>query len=151
MMIRAARSDEAARLTQLAFDSKRHWGYDEAFMELCRSELVVREGDVHRGNVFVVADESSDAPIGLYVLTTVSELEGELDMLFVDPSHIGGGVGAALLAHAKDLARERGLSVLRVEADPFAAAFYEHEGAVLIGTTRSVSTGRELPTFEFRL
>ena len=49
MMIRAARSDEAVRLTQLAFDSKRHWGYDDAFMELCRSELVVREGDVHRG------------------------------------------------------------------------------------------------------
>jgi GNAT superfamily N-acetyltransferase len=151
MIIRAARSDEVARLTQLVFDSKRHWGYGDAFMELCRSELVVREVDVDRGNVFVAADEVNDAPIGVYVLRTVSEPEGELDMLFVDPSHIGEGVGAALLAHAMDLARERGQSVLRVESDPFAAAFYQHEGAVLVGTRTSASTGRELPAFEFRL
>jgi GNAT superfamily N-acetyltransferase len=135
----------------LVFDSKRHWGYDDAFMELCRGELVVRESDVNEGNVFVAADDVSDALMGVYVLTTKSAPEEELEMLFVEPSHIGEGVGAALLTHAKGLARERGRSVLCVEADPFAATFYEREGAVLTGTTTSASTGRELPTFEFRL
>jgi GNAT superfamily N-acetyltransferase len=151
MIIRAARRDEAATLTQLVFESKRHWGYDDEFMERCRSELVIREDDVVRGVVYVAADDVDDEAFGVYVLKMSSDDEAELDMLFVTPSRIGEGLGAALLSNAFDVVRASGRSLVRVESDPFAAAFYESQGAELVGASTSLSTGRELPVYEFRL
>jgi GNAT superfamily N-acetyltransferase len=151
VIIRRARLDEAATLTQLVFKSKRHWGYDDEFMEQCRSELVVREDDIAAGMVYVAVDGVDDEALGVYVLTMLSDDEAELDMLFVVPSHIGEGVGAALLSNAFDVLRASGRSVVWVESDPFAATFYERAGALLVGTSTSVSTGRELPIYQFRL
>lgn len=34
LVIRRARADEAGTLSELAFRSKAHWGYDDDFMEL---------------------------------------------------------------------------------------------------------------------
>ncbi len=150
VMIRPARSDEVARLTQLVFESKRFWGYDDAFMERCRPELMVHASDVVAGNVYVATDEHDDA-LGVYVVKARGEEEAELDALFVAPSHVGTGVGAALLAHAMGRARDHGFVRLRLESDPFAASFYERQGATLIGTATSSSTGRKLPRYEFRL
>jgi|ERR1700677_2718000 GNAT superfamily N-acetyltransferase len=151
MIIRTASCDEVATLTELVFESKRHWGYDEEFMQQCRSELVVREDDVAKGMVFVAADEVNNEALGVFVLKMSSDDEAELDMLFVSPLSMGEGVGAVLLSHAFNVARGSGRTVVRVESDPFAAAFYEHHGGDLAGTSTSVSTGRELPVYEFRL
>ena len=40
-VIRAARSDEAGLLSEIAFRSKAYWGYSEEFMVSCREELTV--------------------------------------------------------------------------------------------------------------
>jgi GNAT superfamily N-acetyltransferase len=148
--IRAARGDEAATLTQLVFESKRYWGYDDAFMERCRSELVVHERDIAAGCVHVATDEHDDA-LGVSVLKGVGDGEAELDSLFVTPSHMRTGVGAALLSHALNKARLDGYVTMRLDSDPFATTFYERQGATLIGTATSPSSGRDLPRYEFRL
>jgi GNAT superfamily N-acetyltransferase len=150
VIIRAARSDEVATLTQLVFESKRYWGYDEDFMERCRSELVVHESDITAGNVYVAVDEGDEAR-GVYVVKGLSDKEVELESLFVASSHTGAGVGSALLAHVLSRASAVGYTTVRLDSDPFAATFYEREGATLIGTATSSSTGRELPRYEFRL
>lgn len=150
MSIRPARLDETDALTTLALASKRHWGYDDEFMERCSPEMTVHETEVAEGRVFVVA-EGDDVPIGFYSLKDLSAGVGELDMLFVTPEHIGQGMGAELLDHSLDQARVRGWTVMRVESDPFAATFYEHLGGTCVGTARSSSTGRELPLFEYAL
>jgi GNAT superfamily N-acetyltransferase len=137
-------------LTELVFESKRFWGYDDAFMERCRSELEVHESDIAAGCVYVAVDEH-DGALGVYVLKGVNEGEAELDSLFVSSSHMRVGVGAALLAHALNRARDDGYATMRLDSDPFAAIFYERRGATLSGTTISTSTGRVLPRFEFRL
>jgi GNAT superfamily N-acetyltransferase len=149
VIIRPARADESGLLTQLVFESKRYWGYDDTFMERCRPELVVHESDIEAGNVYVADDD--DAVLGVYVLKGVSEGEVDLDSLFVAPSSMRTGVGAALLAHAQNTARAEGYITMRLDSDPFAAAFYEREGATLVGTATSSSTGRELARYEFRL
>jgi GNAT superfamily N-acetyltransferase len=148
--IRAARPDEVATLTQLVFESKRYWGYDDAFMERCRSELAVHESDVEAGNVFVAVDERDDA-VGIYVVKGRGDGEAELESLFVAPSQMRRGVGAALLTHAMSRARAQGYATMCLDSDPFAATFYEQGGATLIGTATSPSTGRDLPRYEFRL
>lgn len=135
-------------LTALALVSKAHWGYDEAFMARVRDELVVTEEAIEGGLVYVEADETSEGPRGFY---SFADPEGEsvgLDMMFVAPEEIGRGVGGRLLSHARATARGRGWSVLLIEADPFAAGFYEHAGAILVGVKRSWSSGRDLPYYE---
>jgi hypothetical protein len=61
----------------------------------------------------------------------------DLNKLFIDPRHIRGGVGRALLVHAIAQARRRGAERLTIRADPNAAGFYERSGAVRIGDAPS--------------
>ncbi len=149
-MIRSAREGEGATLTRLVVESKRSWGYDDAFMDRCRSELVVHESDVAAGNVYVATDERDDA-LGVYVVKGRGDGLAELEALFVAPPYMGTGVGAALLAHALDRARDLDCTAMHLDSDPFAATFYERQGATAIGTALSPSTGRALARYEFRL
>jgi GNAT superfamily N-acetyltransferase len=149
VIISAARLDETECLTRLALASKRHWGYDDAFMERCASELTVRESDLEAYRVLVA--RKAEAVLGFYQLIPFDESCVELDMLFVEPRFIGEGVGGALMRHAIDVARDDGALTLRIVSDPCAAPFYEHFGAVLVGTSIASSTGRSLPTYELSL
>lgn len=149
--IRPARATDVATLSRLALESKASWGYDEEFMERCRGELVVRECDVDEQLVYVALEGGCDDAVGFYVLKERGESDGELDMLFVDPSHMGEGVGRSLLVHSQSEARRRGWLTMRIESDPFAASFYERHGAVLVGSSRSPSTGRDLPLYVMHL
>jgi hypothetical protein len=61
----------------------------------------------------------------------------DLHKLFVEPCHIRGGIGRALLAHAVAEVRQRGAERLTILADPNAAGFYVRSGAVRIGEAPS--------------
>ncbi|MGC1420560.1 MAG: GNAT family N-acetyltransferase [Acidimicrobiales bacterium] len=145
MRTRAGATTEALELSSLAMESKRYWGYDDAFMELCRPELTVGVDDVERGLVVVAEDESGHV-VGFYMLSDAPR--PELSMLFVSPDAIGRGVGKELIRDALSVARSRDWANLVIESDPFAASFYERMGAVLIGSVRSPSTGRTLSLYE---
>jgi GNAT superfamily N-acetyltransferase len=152
VLVVEARPDEAATLSALALRSKGHWGYDAAFLEACRAELTLTTDQAAAARV-VHADDGSVC--GFHLLAPDPDGapgRGELLMLFVDPSAIGHGVGRALLEDAVEAARGRGWSVLRVESDPGAEAFYVAHGAVRVGTVASGSVaGRELPLLELPL
>jgi GNAT superfamily N-acetyltransferase len=149
--LRPGRATEAAALSALARRSKGHWGYDEVFLEACRSELtltaeqaaeatVAEVGGVAAGFVLLAApDPNGDG----------GERVGELAMLFVDPPLIGRGLGRLLLDAAVRAARARHWSHVRVESDPGAEGFYLAAGATRVGTVPSGSVaGRALPLLE---
>jgi len=73
-------------------------------------------------------------------------------LLFVEPSAIRTGVGRALFEAAVRLVeRQRGTS-LSILADPFAAAFYQRQGAVKIGEAPSDAIpGAIYPSSKIRL
>jgi GNAT superfamily N-acetyltransferase len=76
----------------------------------------------------------------------------DLDKLFVEPRHIRAGFGRALLDHALQEARFRGAKRLTILADPFAAPFYERNGARRIGEAPSNAIpGRLVPFYEMTL
>jgi GNAT superfamily N-acetyltransferase len=76
----------------------------------------------------------------------------DLDKLFVEPKWIRTGVGRALLAHAIVEARRRGADRLTIVSDPYAAGFYQRNGARRIGEAPSDAIpGRSLPLYEVRL
>jgi GNAT superfamily N-acetyltransferase len=152
MRIRPAKPSEAGRLTGLTFRSKRHWSYDDNFMRLAAEQLTVRSDDVNRGCFFVAESEVTGDLLGFYALAETDDLHGELAMLFVEPAHIGTGLGRALMSDAVERAIAKGWTTLRIEADPFAASFYERMGAVLMGSVPSGSIpGRDLPLYQLNL
>ena len=123
--------------------SKGHWGYNEEFLTACRVELTLRPEQCD--GVHTVVAERADALLGFYRLAGEAPV-AELADLFVDPTAIGRGVGATLLADAVDRARALGVSRLVIDADPNAAGSYERMAARRAGSVASSSIiGRELP------
>ncbi|WP_245601760.1 GNAT family N-acetyltransferase [Hamadaea tsunoensis] len=144
--LRAARSGEAAELTELVLRSKAHWGYDQAFLDRVRPELTVRPDQI----ASTVVAERDGRPAGLVTLLGTPP-EGHVDLLFVDPWAIGTGVGRRLFEDAAYRARAAGFVSLLIEADPQAEEFYLHLGAVRIGESISSSSGRSLPLLRLTL
>jgi GNAT superfamily N-acetyltransferase len=151
LTLRAARPGEVDELSALALRSKAHWGYDDAFLDACRDELTLHADDLVSGVVMVA--EAEGEVVGVSRLTGPDrDGEGEADMLFVAPEHIGAGIGHALFARLRADAVALGCTALRIEADPHAVAFYERQGAVRVGDVPSASiAGRALPLLRLDL
>ncbi|HEY5024210.1 MAG TPA: GNAT family N-acetyltransferase [Acidimicrobiales bacterium] len=148
MVVRRALTAEVEVLSELALRSKAHWGYDETFIEACREELTVRPQDVEGRQLTVAVQAGTGRILGFYGLLGTGPDEAELSALFVEPAVIGTGIGRLLFDDAVGVAHEAAVRRIRIEADPFAAAFYEHMGATPSGTTPSHSmAGRELPLY----
>ena len=75
-LIRGARHDECALLSDLAFRSKACWGYSEQFMEDCRGELTISEADIQNHQFFVL--ECDGAVIGFCALQSCGALIVEI-------------------------------------------------------------------------
>jgi GNAT superfamily N-acetyltransferase len=150
--IRLARLEEASALSELCVRSKATWGYDEAFMALARAVLQVSPEQIAPGDVWVAT--AADRGIAGIVALGPSEQPDTLDLdkLFVEPQRIRTGVGRVLMAHAIDEARRRGAKRLTILSDPYAAGFYERNGAHRIGEAPSDAIpGRSVPFYEIKL
>ena len=149
IVVRPARADEHRLLSDLALRSKGHWGYGVEFLELCRAELTYSAERCGSGTVFVA--EGGGRVLGFHALAGAPP-SGELEALFVDPAHIGAGLGGRLLHHALDEAARRGFRRLVLDADPYAEPFYLHHGAHREGVVDSGTLpGRTLPHLSFDL
>jgi GNAT superfamily N-acetyltransferase len=149
--IRPAVAGEATMLSELALRSKAHWGYSPAFMAACRAELTYSGARIDSPSCTFAVAERSDEPVGFYALYA-SAAELELEALFVEPAHIGSGIGRALMRHAVAEAVRQGAARLVIQGDPHAAAFYEAAGCVQVGTRESASIpGRMLPLYALAL
>lgn len=147
--LRPGRMHEASALTALAVRSKAWWGYDAAFMRACHDELTVRH-DTLADRRLIVAEVDGE-PAGLIAFGR-PEAPPEVLLFFVDPPHMGQGVGRALWQAGLDLARARGWASFEVASDPGAEPFYRRMGCVPIGEIASDSIpGRSLPLLRFTL
>ena len=147
--LRPPRKDEHAALTALCIRAKAHWGYDDDFMALCRAEMTITEGDIKPG-YFQVAERDS---IIVGVASIAPCDDGiEVDLIYVDPDHMGIGAGRRLMDWAMGAARSMNADELIIVADPHAEAFYTHIGAVRVGEYPSGSIpGRLLPKLILKL
>jgi putative acetyltransferase len=75
--------------------------------------------------------------------------EAQVEMLFVDPSHFGCGVGTSLLDHVKR--QHPNLTVDVNEQNPQAHAFYLRHGFKDIGRSPTDSAGRPFPLLHMAL
>ena len=144
IMIRPAQAHEAEVLTTLALESKAHWGYDAAFMDMCRAEMRVSPKIIETQTVIVAQIGSEIARF--YSLEPDGAGSGEVHMLFVRPDFIGQGIGRRLFEDMCRQASGAGVQAVFLDSDPFALGFYERMGCVVIGQAPSGSIpGRMLP------
>jgi GNAT superfamily N-acetyltransferase len=147
--LRDIRQDEFPFLDGLCLRSKAVWGYDDAFMAACRTEMTLHPDDL-RTTQLQVAERDATA-VGLAQLK-VSGGDAELMKLFVEPALLGSGIGRLLFAWATQRARSLGAVRMMIEADPGAAPFYERMGARYAGLAPSQSIpGRMLPLLQMEL
>lgn len=150
--IRSAAASEAELLSALAMRSKAYWGYSSEFLEACREELSYSPDQIKSSKLLFAVAEVAGAIAGFYALDQLSPTEFELEALFVEPDHIGEGVGRALIGHAKAGAARRGGKSLIIQGDPNAVKFYQAAGGVHTGQRESDSiAGRMLPVFTVSL
>lgn len=144
LTIRRASPEDAAVLTTIAHDAKRHWGYPEHWIKHWQDDLTISVEYLASNPAFVA--ETDNQILGFYTLM-IRQSKAELDHLWVAPQHIGSGVGKALFLHAMQSAARRNVSEIEIEADPNAEAFYRKMGAHRIGETVSEIDGepRTLP------
>lgn len=140
MLIRPAKVEEAAMLTEIALAAKRHWNYPERWIELWREDLTITADFIEGNDVFVAVD--CDNLIGFYALV-ISDGITELDHLWVLPKWIGKGIGRKLLDHALNRAAAIGAPRIEIVSDPNAEGFYRNAGARPIGEIVSTLEGQE--------
>ena len=149
MKIRPASTSELQALSELCLRSKAYWGYDADFMAACRDELTLTPDELESTSLAVAEQEGT--PVGL-VQVNVENGVCDLLKLFVEPSEIGNGYGAALFEWAVVEARRLGATRMTIEADPDAEPFYRGRGAQVVGAAPSGSvSGRQLPLLELAL
>jgi GNAT superfamily N-acetyltransferase len=147
--IRRARPADAAELTRIAHAAKRHWRYPETLIRRWRADLTVTPESIAAAPVYCAAAGAS-AVLGFYALSGRRDRR-ELEHLWVDPAHMGAGVGRRLFQHLRRVLRRARVARLRIASDPNAEGFYRRMGAARIGSVASTPPGRRLPVLELRL
>jgi len=132
MTIRRAHRSEAEELTRIAHAAKRHWDYPEAWIREWREQLTVTAEYIDGHRVFVAEVEGGVG--GFYALSGDAAVI-ELDHMWVDPPHIGRGIGRRLVEHGMHEARGGGGRRIEIDSDPHAESFYLRLGARRIGKT----------------
>jgi GNAT superfamily N-acetyltransferase len=149
--LRRARPADAEAITRLTLRSKRHWGYDEAFMAVVTPSLSCSAADLLAPDRHVEVLASGTRLLGYFRLRRLTEL-AVLEDLFIDPDDMGCGFGRQLFLRATEVAREWGAGVLEFESDPFAESFYLRLGAERVGMSPSkLLPGRSLPLLRYSL
>ena len=144
LRIRKALPEDAATLTTIAHDAKRHWGYPEHWIKHWQDDLTISPDFVAANQVYVA--ERDNELLGFYALI-IRQDKAELDHLWVAPAHLGTGVGKELFLHAMQTAARRNIPEVGISSDPNAESFYRKMGAHRIGETISEIDGqpRTLP------
>lgn len=146
--IRRARPDEVVALNALIMRSKLHWGYAVDVGEAYRLALSLGADTIERNHV--VCAEVDGRLAGVAQVIARADGDAELEHLFVEPAFIGQGVGRRLWQRAVELARSLEATALVFDSDPHARAFYERQGAVVVGEHEStVIVGVRIPRLRY--
>jgi GNAT superfamily N-acetyltransferase len=150
LTLERARPEHTETLTRIAIESKRHWGYPEAWIQIWTPQLTISSEYILENETWLAS--INDEPAGFYSLKKENGTWW-LDHLWVRPEAMGQGVGATLFRHAMMRCRAWGGSSLMIESDPNAEGFYQKMGAVKVEERRSEVDGqpRILPVMKLNL
>jgi len=140
--IRAALPTDVPHLTAIAHAAKRHWGYSDELIALWDADITVTPQFIDDHPVFCAVQ--GDRIVGFYALSCQVNT-CELEHLWVDPHHMGAGIGARLFEHAVYTVQSLDGLVLNILSDAHAEGFYRRMGSSRVGDAPSKPEGRTLP------
>ena len=108
IQLRDVLQNELSSLDELCLRSKAVWGYDDAFMTACRTELTLHPDELLSTHLQVA--ERDTIVVGL-AQVKVTGTDANLLKLFVEPAQLRSGVGRLLFQWAA--AKARGLGAVR--------------------------------------
>ena len=127
MRIRRAAAGDADALTRLMHASSAYRGAYAAIL----AGYAVTPAQIARDEVYLCED-ANRALLGFYSLTLAET--PELDLMFVADDVQGRGIGSQLFTHLRATAAALNIVDIVIVSHPPAAAFYERQGAIRIGT-----------------
>jgi GNAT superfamily N-acetyltransferase len=152
-MIRPAKTEEAAVLTQLSLESKGYWRYPKKYFDTWVAELTINVAYIKKNDVYVCQNNGLIA--GYYAIIQldkdliVSGIRIEkgywLEHMFVAPRYIGSGIGTKMFDHLRTKCETKGINKLKIIADPNARGFYEKMGCHYLEEFPSTIAGRTTP------
>ena len=125
MRIRLARAEEREALEDLQRRASLAIGTYNQQLEAHPDAIHLPAIQIALGEVLVA---EVDGEIGGFAVLVDKGNSGELDGLFVEPARWRQGIGTALVNEAVHVARNRGLSLITLVAEPGARQFYEKCG-----------------------
>lgn len=134
MRIRLARSEEQEQLEDLQRRASLALGTYNHQLEAHPDAIQLPPEQIALGEVLVA---EMDGEIVGFAVVLDEEGRAALDGLFVDPGLWRQGIGAALVEAVVHLARNRGLTLITVVAEPSAREFYEKCGFSVEGETET--------------
>lgn len=156
LSFRNALTNDANRLTEIAFAAKRTWDYPEEYFEVWKDELTITEKYIENNIVFVAEEGREIAGFVSIVFMPEAKMFGQvfvdaghwMDHLFIDPNFQHKGIGIKLVETANQFCNEQGISTLRIFVDPNAVGFYEKVGARFVRNSQSSIAGRQIPVYQ---
>ncbi len=142
--------EESDLLTSLVRRAKAYWGYPQAWMEEWKEELTISPNYI-ASNIVVIL-EFNEKMVGFFGLELKDDF-AYLGHLWIEPAHIGTGLGKILFAKACEEALNHGYATVELIADPNAEGFYRHCGATKIDEVHGsiYGTPRILPRMRVSL
>ncbi len=151
MKLRPGTAEDIEALNRIAFTAKAHWGYSAEQMQAWREDLridprllpvqpmCVAERD---GEAVAFAQLATDAAGTTDSTDAINARPWALVALWVQPAHMGKGLGKSLLAWAARYAAERGQAELAIDSEPNAEAFYLSCSAQRVGSVAAPIEGQ---------
>lgn len=140
-----ATPNDARQLSEIAFESKRNWGYPNEWMQLWKNELTLTP-DYILGNQVVKIFDNREL-IGFFSIIE-SELI-ELDHLWLKPQSMRKGFGRHIFDEIRKTVSRKCKTTFRLVAEPHAKGFYDKMGGSLVSHFESKIPGRFLEVYEF--
>ena len=134
MRIRLAQASERELLEDLQRRASLALGTHNTELEANPDAIHLPAKQIALGEVLVA---ELDGEIAGFAVVLDQDGRAELDGLFVEPSNWRQGIGTALVDAAVHLARDRGLSLMTVVANPAAREFYERCGFSVEGEAQT--------------
>lgn len=140
---RAARPDEAERLSEIACRSKAYWGYSPEQITAWRPDFLTLTADYITRHSPVVAEDDDCGVVAFAALERGAQ-GAVLEHLWVLPGFMGRGIGSYLFRRIA-----QGASEFTFTSDPQADGFYLKLGARIIGAVDSEHQGQTLSLFRY--
>ena len=147
IMFRPSQPDEAAVLSDIAIESKGHWGYSREQLEVWRKDLRILPSYIKANTIETIWQD--ELKVGFFAIKL--NPKPILDHLWLLPKAIGRGIGKLAFQRAVAIAEKTGVKAFTIISDPAAEGFYFHMGAQRIGEVPSIPQNRMLPKSLYRI